>query len=42
MDTENRLIASCQRGGPGHWVRKVKGLSKGKKRKDSWTQTTVW
>ena len=31
---------SCQRGGIGGWVRRVKGLSK--KKKDAWTQTTVW
>ena len=40
MDTENRLTAVRGEGFRG-WVSRVKGLNKGKK-KDSWTQTTVW
>ena len=40
MDTENRL-AAVKRVGVGGCVRSMKGLSKEKK-KDSWTQITVW
>ena len=41
MDTENRLTAVRGEGVRG-WVRRVKWLDKEKKKKDSWTQTTVW